>query len=145
MRQEELYNVSKKALEEKESLVPVGDDPELGCAISLTVLLNRIGCIIKETASTAELLMELAEDPEFEEISETDAGCGDIIICATGTSSIPNTPIPHGHCGIVGKFGIMSNDSRNGIWSEYYTLESWKERYEIKGGYASRFFRIVEI
>lgn len=125
-----------------ESLVPVGDDREYGCAISVTVLLKeKMGLNIKETLSTLELLHMLEKSTIFKEIS--DPLPGDIIISATGTSTLPNTPIKHGHTGVVAKYGILSNNSYTGLWSEFYTLESWKKRYEIQGGYPTRFFRAL--
>ncbi len=135
-----VYNTAKETL--GNTLVPVSDNREVGCAISLTVLLKEMcGVGIKETLSTAELLQELESSTLFKEVS--DPTFGDVIIDATGTSSMPNTPITHGHCGVVGKKGIMSNNSYTGLWSEFYTLESWKQRYEVQGGYTSRYFRLL--
>lgn len=124
------------------SLVPVGDDRELGCAISVTVLLKeKVGMDIQEVLSTNELLGNLIKSPYFQEVANPLAG--DIVISATGTSTLPNTPITHGHVGIVGLHGIMSNNSYTGLWSEFYTLETWKERYSVQGGYPIRYFRAL--
>lgn len=139
-----IYDIAKSCL--GKSLVPVGDDPDLGCAISLTVLLNKAGINIRETVSTAQALVELETSPLFKEVS--DPLPGDVIISASGTSSIENTSIKNGHCGVVaiypiGDNGIMSNNSLNGLWQEVYTLSSWNERYKIQGGYLTRFFRAL--
>lgn len=133
-----IYQEAKKAL--GTSLVPIGDDPDVGCAISVTYLLKeKCGIDIKETLSTSDLLTELINNPHFTEI--TTPQVGGIIISATGTSTISDTPITHGHCGVVGLYGVLSNNSLNGLWSENYTLETWHKRYGVDGGYPTRFFQ----
>lgn len=141
--QQKLYAAAKGVLDAGESLVPAGFDPDLGCAISMCELLKRIGVIIPETPSTATLIYEFEKSLSFIEIGALEATAGDIIICATGTSSIYDTPIQHGHVGVIGKFGIMSNDSDTGLWKEKYTIDTWRQRWEVEGGYQSRYFRVV--
>ncbi len=124
------------------SLVPKGDSIEYGCAISVSVLVKeKSGIALPETVSTATLLRELLSSPFFMEIQSPLAG--DIIISATGTSTLQNTPIANGHTGIVGYHGIMSNNSFNGLWQEKFTMDSWRQRYEIAGGYPILFFRAI--
>lgn len=138
-----LYTVAKNCL--GISLVPPGDDPEYGCAISLNMLaLKAWGRQIGGGASTALLLQDLIIGP-FREIDESKERVepGDIIMSATGTSTIKNPPIPNGHVGVIGSYGIMSNNSNNGLWQEVYTLASWKQRYEIEGKYPTRIFRRI--
>lgn len=138
-----IYNQAKICL--GESLVPIGDDPDLGCAISVSVLWGKIfpnSTQILNTTSTASLLAAFIEHTElFMEVTEIEALPGDFIIAATGTSSIVNTPITHGHCGVVAKYGVCSNNSLTGLWDENYTLQTWKQRYEVQGGYQTRYFR----
>lgn len=135
---QKVYDISKSCL--GTSLVPIGDDPEVGCAISMTVILReKCGFNIAETLSTADFLNELIASQLFDEV--TVPLPGDVIISATGTSAIPNTPISHGHCGTIGEFGILSNNSLTGLFSEIYTLDTWKQRYAVQGGYPMRFFR----
>lgn len=135
-----LYTVAKECL--GISLVPAGDDPEYGCAISLNMLsLRAFGHQIGGGASTTLLLKDLVIQPHnYTEVREPLPG--DIIISATGTSIKPNPAIPNGHVGVVGQFGIMSNNSDDGLWSEAYTLASWDTRYRAAGGFPTRFFRI---
>jgi len=139
--QEKIYNTASSLL--GVSLVPVGDDPDVGCAISVSVLLKeKCGIDIAETQSTYALLEELEKSSSFKEV--TDPEPGDVIISATGTQ-VKNSPIVHGHTGIVAKYGILSNSSLTGLWSENYTLDSWKERYEVQGGFPTRFFRALSL
>jgi hypothetical protein len=136
-----LYEMAKSCL--NTSLVPLGDDPELGCAISVNALVARVkGHQVGGGTSTYGLLQALVASSWFKEVKEPTFG--DIIISATETSTIPNTPIAHGHTGVVGKYGIMSNDSSSGLWKENYTLDTWKARYETLGGYPTRFFRLIQ-
>ncbi len=132
------YNEAKAML--GKSLVPAGVDPEYGCAASVNQL-HRItfGFPIGGGASTALLLQSLIGSSFFQEVFNPLPG--DIIIDATGTSTIPNSPITNGHVGVVGFYGILSNDSNTGLWSENYTQQTWNERYEVQGGYKNRYFR----
>lgn len=133
-----LYATAKSLL--STVIVPQGFKPELGCAISVTTVINKIGLTITNTASTFLLLDELINCGLFSEV--TDPLAGDVIISATGTSAVPNNTISHGHCGILGNFGIMSNDSISGKWKEKWTLSEWQDYYEKQGGYPTRFFRL---
>lgn len=139
------YNASREALFAKESLVPVGDDPDVGCAISVNELAIRVlGHEIGGGTSTYNLLQALIESPLFDEVILPLPG--DIIISATGTSILANTPIKNGHTGVVMALpeedkGICSNNSLNGLWQETYTIASWNNRYHVQGGYPVRFFR----
>jgi hypothetical protein len=55
--------------------------------------------------------------------------------------------MPNGHVGIVMLGGdIASNDSRKeyrGQFRTNYTLDSWRERYEKRGGYIVEYYRPV--
>ena len=135
-----LYNAAKVAL--GTTLVPVGDNPDLGCAISLSVLWSRVfpnSASVLDTVSTAVLLKALMSSPLFKQV--LDPLAGDIIISATGTSVAVPPPIANGHCGVVGYSGIMSNNSLTGLWSEVYTLDTWNQRYAVQGSYPVLFFR----
>ena len=122
------------------SLIPPGDDRELGCAISVTALLReKCEIQIPETTSTYNLLASLLALPAlFKEVAVPLPG--DIIIAATGTQ--PSTsPLSNGHTGVVAKYGILSNNSYTGLWSEVYTLRSWHNHYDIIGQFRTRYFR----
>lgn len=133
-----IYSIALDSL--NKSLVTAGVDPEFGCAISVWNILDKAGIDIPQTASTLSLQKEIISSGLFTEVFNPIEG--DIIIAATGTSTKPNTSITHGHTGIVGHTGaIFSNESSSGLWKTDYDLESWNNRYDILGGYTSRFFR----
>lgn len=133
------YEVAKKCL--NKSQVPNGYDPVLGCAISLnTIHKKTFGREIGGGSSTLNLYNALKNDNTF--ISVIDPVYGDIIISPTGTAPI-TSPLPHGHVGIVAKYGIMSNNSNNGLWEVNHSLESWTKYYKIKGGYPIYYFRKI--
>lgn len=111
---------------------------ELGCAEAVSYVLNGVG--VKDFPrngylSTADMYIWLkrfavrVESPVY----------GDIIISPTGTSE---KGYRHGHVGIVAKHGVLSNNSMNGLWQEYYTLTSWDKYYNDRLGFPVIFFRI---
>ncbi len=53
-----------------------------------------------------------------------------MILCITGEGTVPSD---HGHTGVVGDFGIMSNDSATGFFKENYTLSSWASSFSRRG------------
>jgi hypothetical protein len=95
--------------------------------------------------STAVLYQHLTKSPSFVQV-DTPVG-GEIIISPTGTG---NGKLKNGHVGIMGRkksqdgsLWIMGNDSRTGIWSANFTLQSWRAYYERKGGFPVLFFKPV--
>ena len=55
---------------------------------------------------------------------------GNLIINATGTG---NGKL-RGHCGVILEGGrIASNNSKTGLWTDFYTIDTWKKRYRIDG------------
>lgn len=86
--------------------------------------------------STIKLYEALRYDPRFREVKIPKIG--DIIVSPTES----NTKI--GHCGIVGKYGILANDSRSGLWLEGYSIESWRIYFEQKLKLKVYFFEIKE-
>lgn len=97
--------------------------------------------------STRSLFEYLSKSPSWKSVELP--RYGDIILSVTGEG---NGSIAHGHCGILGKktsedgsLWIMSNDSRNGIWSANYTVASWHRYFAAKGGMYSHFFRFSSL
>lgn len=112
---------------------------ELGCMESVDEVYRKaFGHYINGRSllvSTYEGLKAIKASPtRFKRIYEYEVGC--IILCATGTSTIRNTPVSNGHIGIITKNRrILSNSSSTGKFSDAYTIDSWNAYYGKKGGY----------
>lgn len=112
---------------------------ELGCAEAISYLLMKMkvpgfGLVL----GTYQLYHTLQDLPAFKAVSAPLPG--DLIISPTGYSSKGST---HGHVGIVAYHGIMSNNSMNGLWEEYYNEMSWEEYYKTKLGFPIYYFRLL--
>jgi predicted carbohydrate-binding protein with CBM5 and CBM33 domain len=81
------------------------------------------------------------ESKEWERVDLPDKGC--VIISPTGYAG-PGGILSNGHTGIVGVDGnIMSNDSATGLFTQNYTIESWRKRYVDQGKFPMAFFRPI--
>ena len=136
---EVLYSFAKASIGQDISPKDYAPD-DLGCAESLSkvIQLAFTGLRFPTLLSTRELQAYFQTSPSFEPVSEPQYG--DVILSVTGTG---NGSVSNGHTGIVGKTWIMSNDSRTGFWEANFQLASWKRYYEIKGGMATHFYRII--
>lgn len=122
------------------SLVPLGDDPSLGCAVTVNRIFQiAIGKAVGGDTSTAEMFKCLLDPSRFLQVPDGFQLAGDVIISPTGS---PNVSFPHGHVGIVAYHGVISNSSVDGKVHEYFTVDSWKAYYQAKGGYPVLFFRV---
>lgn len=114
----------------------------LGCAATVSVIIRKAtGYLIGGDGfveGTSELYDCFINSGKF--IETEDPLSGDIIICVTATG---NGKLTNGHTGIVGKFGILSNNSENGRLQEKLSFESWRAIYEIYGGYKTYYFRML--
>lgn len=117
-----------------------GVSPEVACAIAVNKVHTRaFGFPIGGGASTAELYQALLKSPYFRQADV--AVPGSVVISPTGMGK--KAAYPHGHVGIVGKYGICSNDSTTGLFSENYTPDSWVRTFSTVRGYpVFYFFRI---
>lgn len=132
-----LYEESIKAL--GTDLSPQDEVPdEVACASSLSRLIQRAAPHLNfpHLVSTRQLFDYFEQSPSFKPVQKPQYG--DIVLSVTGTGS---GRIKNGHCGIRGKFQawdsspwIMSNDSRNGLWTVNFTLNTWIQYYETRGG-----------
>lgn len=113
----------------------------VACAISVNkVHQDAFGFPIGGGASTTELYQALLSSKYFKQVQVATPGC--IIISPTGMGKNPS--FPHGHVGIVGNFGICSNDSSTGLWSENYAdIEAWKAQFENIEGYPVYLFERI--
>lgn len=122
---------------------------EYGCADSVSeVIKAAFGdyLIQKNRVSTYWLYKALRESPKWKEVHIPTPGC--IVISPTGYGTRKNPDgtlaIPVGHVGIVMLNGrIASNDSRDGIFRENYSIESWRDRYVRRGGYFAKYYRPI--
>lgn len=135
---EKIYNFAKESLGKDIAAT----QNELGCAEAVSYVLNQVrvpGFPSHGFLGTEEMWNWLIVNA-WKIDSEMDAKPGDIIISPTGTS-IKNAQ--HGHVGIVAKFGILSNNSMNGLWEETYTISTWYDYYGKKLGFPVYFYRIA--
>ena len=124
---EKLYQAAKASLGKEMSPQDVADD-SLACVESF--------CQVYKTAlgefpngmlflSTIKLYEFLSRSPLF--VKATTADPGTIVIAVTeGTR--------HGHIFIAGVERLYSNDSRNGLWLDGYTMKTARDYYEKKLG-----------
>ncbi len=113
---------------------------DLGCAEAISFILKTAQepIIAKGYPGTAGLYEYLHTSGHFIIVSQ--AQPGDVIISPTGTSTKGST---HGHVGIVGQNGVLSNDSNTGLFLEHYTLESWQAYFGDYLGFPVYFFRAL--
>lgn len=131
-----LYELAVKSIGTDVSPRDVAND-ELGCVESVTTLINKVNPNIPVQLSTAAFLKYMQANTQ---LFEKCAGPGKerIVICATGTG---NGKVPNGHVGIcVDDADIMSNTSATGKWEKNYTVKSWNNRFELKGGFKVHYF-----
>lgn len=134
-----LYETAKNCLEHD----MVNDpkiDPMFGCAQAVSeVFYKAFNEPLGGGASTKAVYEHLRNDSRFKQVQEPTGG--DIIVSPTGYS---DRGAPHGHVGIMGFHGVMSNNSMNGLWEEKYTLETWKNYYETRLGFPTYYFRMLD-
>lgn len=111
---------------------------DVGCCDSVTKLIQKVYPDFKSILGTAELKRVLDLDKRFRQTDKLEAG--NIIISCTGQG---NGTI-RGHVGIL-KDGevIMSNNSRDGLWMENFTVTSWVKRYRNMGGMKIYVYELV--
>lgn len=138
-KQTQLLKVAKTFLGKDASPSDLAPD-ELGCAESVSDVLRAAFPELKfpTLLSTLTLYNYLRVSPSFAQVSAPQSG--DIILSVTGTGT---GTISNGHTGIIGLYGILSNDSRTGTWEENWTMDSWRRYYEDKGGFPTHFFTCV--
>jgi hypothetical protein len=115
---------------------------EVGCAEAVTTLLKQAGTIPYVIAGTWTLNDYLQRSIYWQPTNTPQEG--DIIISPTGTSKYGSKAPIIGHVGIVGpKNMVYANNSYTGKWSTIYTVDSWDDRYKVKGGYPTYYYTFV--
>lgn len=142
-----IYNVAKLSLGEHLTLNP-NVPADVGCAEAVSFVLKNAGITgmpAEGYAGTADLYRWLLANPQFKLIEQPEQGA--IIVSPTGYG---NGTI-EGHTGILGAFGvntpneygILSNNSDNGLFQEKWNLLTWYEYYGQKGGLPLAMFKAL--
>lgn len=122
-----LYTVAASYLGKHITLDP-SVPADVGCAEAVSFILAKTGVTgIPSTgfAGTADLYAWLAANNQFSPLPSYEIGC--VII---SPSILQNGVVTvHGHVGIVANYGVLSNDSENGLWSEKLTVGTWLKHY----------------
>ena len=130
---EHFYNICKANLGVK---LVSDENKELGCARAISTLRKKaFGNNEPFSDGTWALQEELKSNGNYSELNAPEKGA--IIISATGTG---NGTLPHGHVGVCGIHGIMSNDSATGQWEQNYSYIGWESHFGKVGGFPIRFF-----
>lgn len=130
---EKVYGVAKANLGQKLTLNP-HVSPEVRCAQALSKILVLADYPIpKGGISTVREIIAWCENNGFKETVEPVPGC---IVTASGNSN-------YSHCGVVVKYGVVSNDSRPehvGTWMQNYkSTAAWVLFYSNHGS-KTRYF-----
>lgn len=137
-----IYEVAKGSLGRHLTLnnnVP----PELGCAEAVSAVLIKSGITgipPKGFEGTNDLYTFLQESPLFVDIANAEDGA---IIVSPSKIGANGQITTHGHVGICAKYGILSNESDNGLFAEKFSYQSWNDYYVHTLGLPVYFFRAV--
>lgn len=137
-KQQALYRIAKENLGRDISFNDEVPD-EWACASSLSLLIKKLLPDFPHITGTWTLWDYLKKSKHFKPTTELSAG--NVIICASGTGN----NLISGHCGVILENGkIASNNSNNGLWEDYFTIETWVKRYKNKGGFPIYIFEVLD-
>ncbi len=141
-----LYTLAKAAIGKHLTLDP-NIPSDVGCAEAVSYLLWKLGAPIpsKGIAGTAALEAWVVASGLF--IKRAHAGIGFLIFSSTGTGN----GTVEGHTGVLAFFnlqfkndwGILSNNSDNGLFQEKWSLDAWTKNYVVKGELNLNFYEYV--
>lgn len=134
-----IYNVAAGCLGKHITLdntVP----PDLGCAEAVSYVLKNAGLPVPVGGfpGTAGLYSWLTNTSLFTQTRSPSPG--DIVISPSGMSTKGD---PHGHTGIVAKYGILSNNSDSGLFMEVYSIDTWDKYFGDTLGFPVYYFRAL--
>lgn len=110
---------------------------DVACVTQLVKVLQKI-MEFPNLSYTPVLVRTLKADNRFKGTLDLDVG--NIIVNATGTGN----GMIIGHCGFIWKDGkIVSNKSSTGKLDTHFTIETWKQRYRIKGEMPTLVFQLL--
>lgn len=112
---------------------------DVGCAEAVSYVLKKSGVNIPNggIAGTSTLCDFLQHSSVFKEVFNYEIGA--VIVSPTGSG---NGKI-EGHTGICAIYGILSNDSSTGLFSEQWNIQNWKQYYNVYGGLSVRYFAYI--
>lgn len=141
MTNAEIFVASTKKLLGQNLSEGTGVPYYVACAISVNkVHQDAFGFPIGGGASTTDLYHALLTSKYFKKVTVATSGC--IIISPTGEGSNPS--FPHGHVGIQANYGICSNDSSTGLFSENYAdIAAWQHQFATIEGYPVYIFERI--
>jgi hypothetical protein len=109
---------------------------ELGCAETVTEILKKVYPETPIITGTWTLWAYFSKSALWFPMLEPEPGCVVISPSGKGNGKFP------GHAGFIMDDGtIASNDSYTGKFERNYTLDTWKERYQKKGGFPVYFYK----
>ena len=114
----------------------------VGCAESLSMIIRQLDPAFPFVTGTWSLLDALRSSLGFRQLySIEDIEVGDVVLAVTGQG---NGSVSNGHAGIViDTNSVASNDSKTGKFLANYTVDSFVEYFNKKGGYPIYIFRPV--
>jgi len=143
LKQQEKKTVARERLHEKakewlgkdarpQKLAP----QDLGCVEALSTVIGSFDPSFPTITYTPKLKEYLDMSKKYRQVLAYQPGC--IIVSPT----VPDQFV--GHTGVVGENEVIySNNSRTGLWDDYYTLKTWIERYREMGGLKIYFYQPV--
>lgn len=132
---EKLYQKAKASLDVDASPKDIAPD-DVACMESVdTIFFRTFGYFINNTPDKITLSTKIGYEamkfsPLFTQVFRYKRGL--IIISPTGYG---NGNMAHGHVGITGDYGILSNDSSSGLFKEKWTYQAWLDYYAKLGGF----------
>lgn len=116
-----IYNAARSFLD-KHITLDENVPHELGCAEALSMVLKSVNTPkFPPMGFAGTYAFEVWLEANFKKIDKPVPGA--IIIS-------PTIGKKHGHIGVCGKYGIMSNDSNTGLFLELWTIDKWIQNYK---------------
>jgi hypothetical protein len=114
---------------------PNTNNGRLACAWAVNEVVNRaIGSPVGGGLSTIQMSKALVA--KHREVSESEAGPGMVVISPTEGKNV-------GHVGIVGADAVIySNSSKRGVFTDNFTIESWKAFYKARKNLSVKFYAL---
>jgi hypothetical protein len=135
-----IYEMAKSLLNTDASPKDVAPD-YLGCAETVNEIVRRAtGQPVGGGVSTHEMCKVLMNTPSrWKQVLNPLPG--DIIISPSWW--VQGAKLKHGHVGVVGYHGVISNNSENGLLGMTHSIRAWIAYYTEFGGLPTFYFRCL--